>query len=373
MAHFNSPLWDDHDWTALPSLESDMACDICVIGLGGSGLSAVFEGLRLGSSVIGIDAVGVGAGAAGRNGGFLLAGLAKFYHDTVLQLGRARAARVYALTLEEIQRFIDDTPSAIRRVGSLRIASSGDELEDCYAHLRALRADGFKAEEYSGPEGTGILIPTDAVMNPLARVRALARMALGRGAKLFENTRAFEIESGLVRTTHGQIHAKHIIVAVDGKLEAIFPELAPRVCTTRLQMLGTAPTTPRFTRAVYARWGYEYWQQLPNGCITIGGFRDRFEAQEWTHDDVPSHELQAHLEQFLRHDLNVDAPITHRWAASASYTADGLPIFEQVRPDVWALGAYSGTGNVIGSILGRVAVQLALQGCSSTRDALFEA
>jgi gamma-glutamylputrescine oxidase len=318
-----------------------------------------------------MDAVSVGAGAAGRNGGFVLAGLAKFYHETALQLGRARAARIYALTLEEIEYLQTLTPNAIRRTGSLRIASSDDELEDCQSHLAALRADGFPAEEYVGPEGIGILIPTDGVMNPLARVRALARLALERGAKLFENTRALEIEPGAVRTNHGVIRAKHIIVAVDGKLEIVFPELRSRVRTTRLQMLGTAPIAPRFSRAVYARWGYEYWQQLPNGCITLGGFRDQFEEDEWTHNDAPSDALQARLEQFLRQDLSISAPITHRWAASVSYTQDGLPILEQVRPGVFALGAYSGTGNVVGSLLGRAAAQWAMTGRSSLRDALL--
>jgi glycine/D-amino acid oxidase-like deaminating enzyme len=36
-----------------------------------------------GFNVVGIDAVDVGAGAAGRNGGFLLAGDSDFYHDSV--------------------------------------------------------------------------------------------------------------------------------------------------------------------------------------------------------------------------------------------------------------------------------------------------
>lgn len=38
--------------------------------------------------MIGIDAEDVGAGAAGRNGGFLLAGLAEFYHDAVKKFGK---------------------------------------------------------------------------------------------------------------------------------------------------------------------------------------------------------------------------------------------------------------------------------------------
>jgi gamma-glutamylputrescine oxidase len=41
-----------------------------------------------------------------------------------------------------------------------------------------------------------------------------------------------------------------------------------------------------------------------------------------------------------------------------------LPIFEEVREGVWALGGYNGTGNVIGSILGRAAAQLLITGSS---------
>jgi len=44
---------------------------------------------------------------------------------------------------------------------------------------------------------------------------------------------------------------------------------------------------------------------------------------------------------------------------------DGLPVLAEVEPGVWACGAYSGTGNVIGAICGRAAAQLALTGESS--------
>ena len=68
---------------------------------------------------------------------------------------------------------------------------------------------------------------------------------------------------------------------------------------------------------------------------------------------MPTAVVQGALEQRLRERLGVDAPITHRWAASVSYTADELPIVRDVRDGVWAIGGYSGTGNVIGSLLGR--------------------
>jgi gamma-glutamylputrescine oxidase len=360
----NQPLWNDHNWDALPPLETDLSCDVCIIGLGGSGLAAMLEALELGADVIGLDAASVGAGAAGRNGGFVLAGLASFYHEVVAQYGRSRAAKMYGATLEEIEHLRRLTPNDIRHTGSLRIAMSSDELEDCALQKNALEADGFPVQSYKGTEGIGLLFPADCAMNPLARVRNLARLAISKGARLFESSRVIEIRTGLVRGEKFLIRAKKIIVAVDGKLEGIFAELQPKVRTARLQMLGTAPTKPRFSRPVYARYGYEYWQQLPDGRIVLGGFRDQFEADEWTFEDSPSLALQTRLEQFLRQDLLIDAPITHRWAASVSYSSQLLPVLEQVQENVWALGGYSGTGNVVGSIYGRMTAQLALNGHS---------
>jgi glycine/D-amino acid oxidase-like deaminating enzyme len=336
----------------LPRLEGDLEAEICVVGLGGSGLAAIQELLRLGRSVVGLDAGPVAGGAAGRNGGFLLAGLAKFYHQTVVEHGRDFARRVYQATLEQIARMKEETPEAIRQVGSLRIAATADELQDCEAHLQALRADGFSVQPYAGPEGEGLLIPSDAAFNPLRRCRILAERALEAGARLFEYSPALHIQSQEVQTPRGRVHCQRVLVAVDGRLEQLLPELEGRIRTARLQMLATAPAEVRFTRPVYRRWGYDYWQQLPDGRIALGGMRDVGGEDEWTAQDAPSAKVQRHLEQLLA-QLGIQAPITHRWAASVAYTQDGLPIAEEVRSGVWAVGGYNGTGNVVGALLGQ--------------------
>jgi glycine/D-amino acid oxidase-like deaminating enzyme len=353
----NTPVWDDGNWSGLLSLEGDLEAEICVVGLGGSGLAAIHELLRLGRSVVGLDAGPVAGGAAGRNGGFLLAGLAKFYHQTVAEQGRDFARRVYQATLEQIARMKEETPEAIRQVGSLRIAASADELQDCEAHLHALRADGFPAEPYSGPEGEGLLIPSDAVFNPLLRCRTLAERALQAGARLFEYSPALRVSGREVQTPRGRVHCQKVLVAMDGKLERLLPELEGRIRTARLQMLATAPLEVRFTRPVYRRWGYDYWQQLPDGRLALGGMRDLGGEEEWTAQDAPSEKVQQHLERLLA-QLGIQAPITHRWAASVAYTQTGLPIAEEVRPAVWAIGGYSGTGNVVGALLGREAAAM---------------
>jgi glycine/D-amino acid oxidase-like deaminating enzyme len=132
-------VWEDGSWTPLPALDGDVTADVCVIGLGGSGLTAVQELEAHGATVVGLDAGPVGGGAAGRNGGFLLAGLARPYHQAVAQLGRETSSGLYRRTLEEMDR------TAHRRVGSLRIET--ELLADCAAQAAALRADGFLRED----------------------------------------------------------------------------------------------------------------------------------------------------------------------------------------------------------------------------------
>jgi gamma-glutamylputrescine oxidase len=348
------PIWDVGPAPDLPRLEGTVDAEVCVVGLGGSGLACVGELVRLGVRVAGVEAGRVGGGAAGRNGGFLLAGLAPFYHDAVAVYGRDRARALYRLTLDELDRIEAETPSLVARPGSLRIAESDEELADCALQLEAMRADRFPVERYEGPEGAGLLIPGDGTFQPLARCRALATGATADGGRLFERSPATHIDASGVRTERGFVRATQVVVAVDGCLERLLPELASRVRTARLQMLATEPTTEiRLTRPVYARWGYDYWQQRPDGAIALGGGRDMAGESEWTANATPTEAVQQALERRLRERLGVHAPISHRWAASVGYTADGLPVVAEVRPGVWAVGGYSGTGNVIGALLGR--------------------
>src|SRR5205085_10525718 len=133
----------------------------------------------------------------------------------------------------------------------------------------------------------------------------------------------------------GVVRAGHVVVAVDGGLETIFPELGSRVRSARLQMLATEPTSDvRFPRPVYSRWGLDYWQQLANGCVVLGGCRDVGGEAEWTTDSEPTEPVQSALDTLLRERLGVSAPVTHRWAATVGYTQSGLPILEEVRPGV---------------------------------------
>jgi gamma-glutamylputrescine oxidase len=354
-------VWDVDGWTGLPPLVDDITADVCVVGLGGSGLTAVHELVERGAGVVGIDAGAVAGGAAGRNGGFLLAGLAHPHHRVIDVVGRERAVLLHRLTLTEMARMVAATPDAIRITGSLRIEDADEGLADCAAHFAALHADGFAVQEYAGPEGRGLLFPDDGVLQPLARCRALAATATATGARLYERTAAIRIERGLVTTPQATVRCGNVLVCVDGGLERLLPELASAVRTVRLQMLATAPTTDvRVARPVYLRGGHEYWQQLPDGRLALGGFRDVGGPDEETESTSTSARVQDALERHLRERIGTRASVTARWAASVGYTRSGLPFVGQVRPGVIAAGGYCGTGNVVGALCARALVAMAL-------------
>lgn len=367
MSEAGIPAWEDGNWEPLRPFTEDIETDVCVVGLGGSGLTCINALLSLGKRVVGIDGGIIGGGAAGRNGGFLLAGTSEFYHDSIESLGRDRARRLYRMTLEEIDRIAADTPAVVRRTGSVRIAGSLDEEDDISRQLAALRNDDFSAEPYDGPEGRGLLVPDDAAFQPLGRCRLLATRAMANGARLYENSRALHAGTHRVETAQGAvISCDRVVIAIDGRLEVLLPELASRVRTARLQMLASAPAPDiSIPRPVYSRYGYDYWQQLPDKRVVVGGCRDQEVESEWTTERSITNSMQARLENLLRETIGVVQPVTHRWAALVSFSEGELPVFEEVRPGVIAIGAYSGTGNVVGALFGRMAAEFAATGGSA--------
>ena len=300
-------VWDINvERPEFPQLTENLEADLVVVGLGGSGLTALLHAAQRGLSVIGIDADRIAAGAAGRNGGLLLAGIADFHHNVRKDFGIERAVALYQHTLDEMDRIEATTPEAVSRIGALRIGELNhgedpDELADTYAHRDALLADGFPAENYESEQGIGILIPSDGTFHPAKRAVLLAKLATAAGAQIFTHSPAVKIESGLVITEHGSIKAKHILVAVDGNLGKVLPQIASQVQPTRLQMISTQPETKlNLKYAVYVRQGWDYWQQLTDGRIAIGGGRDLALEQEAT-DVVESTQLMRdYLESKLK-------------------------------------------------------------------------
>src|SRR5581483_5801419 len=133
-------------------------------------------------------------------------------------------------------------------------------------------------------------------------------------------------------------------------------ELDAAVQPVRNQVLVTEPlAAERFPRPHYARHGHAYWQQLQDGRLLLGGFRDADPETEATAEEAGN--------------PVVEAPVERRWTGVFGLTPDLLPLAGELRENVWVAAGYSGHGNVLGvacgeavadALLGRAAAPLPL-------------
>ena len=87
----------------------------------------------------------------------------------------------------------------------------------------------------------------------------------------------------------------------------------------------------------------------------------------YTTREEPSPAIHARLEEFLRDDLGVAAPVTHRWVGLVGYSRDERAFVGAVpgHDGLYVAGGYNGTGNLNGFTAGRILSELLATGESA--------
>jgi glycine/D-amino acid oxidase-like deaminating enzyme len=271
------------------------------------------------------------------------------------------------LTERALDRIESLAGDAFRRVGSYRLAYDDAELAALRREHDALRDDGFDVEwvdELSPPLDTlyrgAILHPSDGALHPARWVRRLAAHAAAAGADIREHDP--------VRLD--DIDADVIVVAGDGFIPRLLPELP--VVSTRGQILATAPIdVVLYDRPHYARGGFDYWHQLPDGTLVLGGQRDAAFDTEHTDVEQTTKKVQSRLDALAQQLIGFRPTVTHRWAGIWGTTPDLMPLVGEVREHVWVAGGYSGHGNALGLACGDL-VARALLGDASPQLEIFD-
>jgi glycine/D-amino acid oxidase-like deaminating enzyme len=349
----------------------DGRADVAIVGAGVTGCSAALRLAEAGLRVRVHDARGIASGASGRNGGFALRGGAARYDVARETYGADRAAAYWRWTGEALDRMEGLAGDALRRPGSYRLAGDEEEREGIRLEYEALREDGIEAEWLDDVPGGAagrffgaISHPGDGTIQPARFVRRLAARAATAGAEFREHDRVEDLE---------ELGADRVLVATDGYGHGLVPELADLIWPTRGQVVASEPLDRvLYDRPHYARQGFDYWQQLPDGRILLGGFRDVSIMDELTDVEETTPTIQSSLESFLHELAGQEVVVTHRWAGIFGLTQDMLPLVGPVPGRdgrVWVAGGYSGHGNVLGfacgeavadAMLGREAPQLEL-------------
>jgi gamma-glutamylputrescine oxidase len=365
------PFWLEQPLPEVPWHETSGRVDVVVVGGGVTGCSCALTLARGGLRVRLLEAREVAGGASGRNGGFALRGLFPPYDEARETLGGAAGA-AWELTERTLDAMAVLAGDALRRDGSLRLAVDGAERDALRREYEALREDGFAADWLDPlPEPLprlfvgGLVHPGDGSLAPALWVKRLGVHAAAAGAEILEH-------HPVDREAIDALDAGAIVIAVDGLTGVLLPEFGSVAAPVRGQVLATEPLPELlYPRPHYARWGYDYWQQLPDRRLILGGRRDADLDHERTSVEETTPAVQDALDAFAGELVGHAPRVTHRWAGIWGETPDRLPLVGRVPGSdrLWVAGVYSGHGNVLGfacgdlvakAILGEPAPELAM-------------
>ena len=357
-------------------LQGVLETEVAVIGAGITGTATALWLARAGIQVRVLEARSIAAGASGRNGGFISDGTTASYATTIQRYGHEQTRRLWAFTVrnhEFIKRFIEELKQigwecSYRRNGSMKLALNEPELEQVIESASLLNEDGWEVQivhrndlpmllrnAYLG----GAYYPANGEFHPARFVTGLVLLAQQAGAIFQSESQVIRISANedgiLLQTPGGTVHARTLVLATNAWL----PELGTLVganwlssCIfpTRGQIIATDSVSEQlFPCPCSADEGYQYWRQLPEGRLVVGGWRNRsFDTELQTYDETPNERVQQHLDTFVHETLNLPhVNIANRWAGIMGFTADSLPLIGRLPgvPNCYIAGGYTGHGN----------------------------
>lgn len=349
--------------------DTNLTCDVAIVGGGLTGLCAAYHMQRLGAKVALIESAQLGAGASGRNAGFLLTGPVEHYARAVDLLGREKARRLWQFSqksLAGLVELIQGIPLAcdLELTGALHAAATEAELRELEASAALLQEDGLEIVLLSLEEVQqslhspdffgGILYPEDGGLHPVKFLRGLAHYLTDHQVRIFENTPATSIEStdfdaAVVHTPKARLEAYLVLLATNAYTPQLRAFLENKVLPVRGHILATEPVKKSLWRqVVYTNFGYEYFRQLPDGRLLLGGMRETVPGGDSFHyNEDPLPQVIEELERFLKNRFQFPMPkVEYKWAGLMGFSRDGLPIIGALpgESNLFFAGAYTGHG-----------------------------
>jgi putative aminophosphonate oxidoreductase len=375
-----------------PRLEGEIRADVCIVGGGFTGL---WTALRLKEhepavEVVLLEADVCGAGASGRNGGFVLSWWAKFRaleqvcgSEEALRLARASAAAV-----GELGAFCDahGIDAHFRHDGWLWTATSPAQIgawDDTVARLEQLGEAPFvrlEPEEVARRAASpthlaGVLEPTAATLHPARLARGLRRVALERGIRVFERSpmRGLDRSAPAVRCEGGTLRAGRVVLALNAWAAGL-PELRRALVVVPSDVIAT-PAIPERLSAIGwpggtciddSRMMVNYWRSTLDGRIVFGkgGGGITYGGRIGREYEGPSPRAGWVLESFHRlYPALGDVLAERSWLGPIDRSRIGLPFFGPLGGNERILvgAGYSGNGVGPSFLGGRILASLALE------------
>ncbi|NRF68850.1 FAD-binding oxidoreductase [Aquincola sp. S2] len=321
--------------------------DVCIIGAGFAGLATALGLIERGrSNLVVLEAERVGHGASGRNGGFVFGGYSLDNAELLSQLGPERARAAYGLTREAlgtIRRRIGQHGIACDKVeGGALLVNWFDEpailerqqrlMRDAFGvewgliDKRELDACHVRSDRYFG----ALLEPDAFHFHPLKYTLGLAAAIGAGGGRVHEHSPVRSIRRRgavwRVRTAHGEVHARELVIAGGGYLRHLVPALERAMLPIATYVMVTEPLgalgkalIPSPAAIYDTRFAFDYYRMLPDTRLLWGG---RINVRDRRPEDIAD---------FLKRDLLrvyprlADVKVDFAWSGLMSYARHKMP------------------------------------------------
>jgi glycine/D-amino acid oxidase-like deaminating enzyme len=338
-----------------PPLAGESAVDVAIIGGGFTGVATAHTLLQEQPSmrVAVLEHESVGYGASGRNGSFAMTVVGLGVGPTAMLKGKpfVREAHAYMeRAVEGLEALIRDNQLQCdyTRPGFLRMATTPGYVKRIRHDIDLVQQLGIKGIEWLGRDAARAKVnselylgawwePRLGLVNPAKLVREEKRLAIARGANIYERTPVTAIERGAkfrLQTPGGILSAEKIVFATNA-YSHLFPELKSKQAPAWTYMIATEPLSDRhFAEILWqerngvedARNLIHYYRITPDNRLAIGGGPVGLTSGSKMDADS-SESAWRHLAEHMCRLFPVlrDVKVTHRWGGPFSVTLDLTP------------------------------------------------
>ena len=373
---------------AFPPLKGDVKADICVIGGGYAGLSAALHLAERGYKVVLLEANRAGWGASGRNGGQIHPGQRRDQFTLEASVGKDHARALWDLA-EDARKLVTELISRHKidcdlTPGLIHCAHKEPYVDDYRAEVDHLReAYGYDliefldhdalAEKVGSPDYFGgTLDRGGGHLHALNFALGLAKAASNAGVTIHENTRVTAIRRGkrvALETASGSVTADFCVVACNGYLEDLLPQVASHVLPINNFIATTRPLGDTEARDLIrdreavsdSRFVVYYYRLTADNRLLFGGgenYSRSFPA------DIASF-VRPHMERIYPQLRGIE--IEHAWGGTLAITAKRMPYVTRLDPNLYAVCGFSGQGVTIAPLAGQLVAE-AINGQMSRFD-----
>lgn len=359
----------------MPAAKGALRCDVCVIGGGYTGLSAALHLAQRGYDVVLLEAQRVGFGASGRNGGQVGTGQRLDQESLERMQGKAEARALWDMSLEAValvKSLLRDhgieagwrdgiVHAAHRRRHVPELAQEAAHLAQHYGYDKVTPLDRVALQAHVRSPGYhgGVLDMGGGHLHPLRYALGLARAAREAGVRIHEGSRVQGVARGdpvRLRTNGAEVSARFAILAANGYLGGLAPDVARRVMPINNYIVATRPLSaqematalPGAAAVADTRFVVNYFRKSGDNRLLFGGGENygyRFPG------DIASF-VRRPMEQVFPQLAGVE--LTHAWGGTLAITMSRLPYLRRLTDTVLSASGYSGHGVAMASLAGKL-------------------